>query len=128
MPRTRMFSSVLENRYAPAATIRPSTITWYSTPRKALLRQDQLRDLGGAAMESAGQGSPAGEPAFVLTLSHRRGVHEAAMAPQVVGTARQLQRRLRADVALEDLAVVAHGLDRAKGPVLVEAEQLAGVF
>ena len=32
------------------------------------------------------------------------------------------------DVALEDLAVVADGLDRAVRPVLVEAEQLAGVF
>src|SRR5687768_17789706 len=49
MPRMRMFSSVLENRYAPAANTSPSTSTWYSKPRKALLRQDQERLLGGAA-------------------------------------------------------------------------------
>ena len=57
MPRTRMFSSVLENRYAPAAKTSPSTITWYSTPRKALLRQDQDRVLGGAvAMRNGSDG------------------------------------------------------------------------
>src|SRR5688572_871372 len=126
MPRMRMFSSVLENRYAPAAKTSPSTITWYSKPRKALLRQDQDRVLGGAvAMQ--GQGPSQTNPVSSL-LSHRRGVHEAALAPQAVRAARQLQRRLGSHVALEDLAVVAHRLDRAIGPVLVEAEQLAGVF
>jgi hypothetical protein len=60
--------------------------------------------------------------------AHRRGVHEAALVPQVVAAARQADRRLRADVALEDLAVVAHGLDGAVGPFLVQAQQLAGVL
>src|SRR5213078_4549723 len=63
-----------------------------------------------------------------LRSSHRRCVDEAALAPQVVGAARQLQYRLRADVALEDLAIVADRLDRAIRPILVETEQLAGVF
>src|SRR5512134_3030098 len=65
MPRTRMFSSVLENRYAPVAKISASTITWYSTPRKALLRQDQERAFGGAG-DMTGQGSSPDEPCFVV--------------------------------------------------------------
>src|SRR6185295_5242161 len=111
MPRRRMFSSVLENRYAPAATISASTTTWYSTPRKALLRQDQLRDLGGAlTRDQPDRVRPLLDPSFRRPSPHGRRVHEAALAPQVVGTARQLQRRLRAHVALEDLAIVAHRL------------------
>src|SRR6516164_4069747 len=68
--------------------------------------------------------SPAGR---VMPSADRRRVHQAALVPQVVDAARQPHRALGAEVALEALAVVAHLLDDAVGPLLVEAEQLAHV-
>jgi hypothetical protein len=53
---------------------------------------------------------------------------DAALVPEVVEAARQFQRRLRADIALEDLAVIADRLDLAIGPFLVQSQQLAGVW
>ena len=47
------------------------------------------------------------------------------LRPQIVEAAIQLQRRLGADIALEDLAVIADRLDRVIGPFLVETERLA---
>src|SRR5258706_2779552 len=58
----------------------------------------------------------------------RRRVHQAALGPQVVDAARQPDRGLRPEVALEAFAVVADLLDDAVRPLLVQAEQLAGVF
>jgi hypothetical protein len=64
----------------------------------------------------------------------KRGTSGAAgtaapdFSAQFVDAARQADRRLRTDVALEDLAVVAGGLDRADHPVLVQPQQLAGVL
>src|SRR5688572_29166258 len=58
----------------------------------------------------------------------RRRVHQTTLVPEVVQPARQLECGVRADVALEDLAVVADRLDCPVGPVLVQSEQLAGVL
>src|SRR5438477_9694887 len=45
-------------------------------------------------------------------LLERNGVHQAALAPGGVEAAVELQRACLADIALEDLAVIAAGLDR----------------
>src|SRR5438874_12270724 len=58
----------------------------------------------------------------------RRRVHQAALGPQVVDAARQVDRRLLAQVALETLAIVAHLLDDAIRPLRIQAEQLAHVL
>src|SRR5882724_6541542 len=46
------------------------------------------------------------------SLLERDGVHQAALAPGGVEAARELQGAVLADIALEDLAVIAGRLDR----------------
>src|SRR6476660_5731072 len=57
--------------------------------------------------------------------AERRPVLQAALGPQSVETAHDLQRRALADVALENLAVIADVLDDAIDPVVGEPERLA---
>src|SRR6188474_1113934 len=62
-------------------------------------------------------------------LPNRRGVLDAAVAPERVQAARDLQLGFGADIAVVDLAVIADMADDAGGPVLGEAEVLAiGAF
>ena len=61
------------------------------------------------------------------SLAERRRVENSAVRPQVVVAAREADGRLGADVALVDLAVVAHALDDVVGPVLREAEHATQV-
>src|SRR6476660_4022538 len=63
-----------------------------------------------------------------ITSAQRRGVHQAALGPQVVDAARQRHRRLRPEVAFEAFAVVADLLDDPVGPCGIETEELAGVL
>src|SRR6476659_8523961 len=63
-----------------------------------------------------------------ITSAQRRGVHQAALGPEVVDAARQRHRRLRPEVALEAFAVIADLLDDPVGPCGIQAEELAGVF
>src|SRR6516162_847569 len=58
-------------------------------------------------------------------LSDRRRVLDAAFAPQVVETTRDLERRALANVLVEDLAVVPDLLDDVVDPLLVDTERLA---
>src|SRR5215213_1510445 len=55
----------------------------------------------------------------------RYRIHQPAARPQIIRAAIQLERRLVADIALEDLAVIADRLDRVVGPFLIETEYLA---
>ena len=55
----------------------------------------------------------------------RRRVLDAALGPQLVQAALDLERRALPDVAFEHLAVIADMLDDADGPVLGQAELLA---
>src|SRR6185437_1691499 len=57
--------------------------------------------------------------------SDRRGVLQAALVPQGVQAAADLDRRAHADIALEDLSIVADRLDDAIGPIIGEAKPLA---
>jgi hypothetical protein len=57
-------------------------------------------------------------------LADWKGVHEAALRPQVVRAAGQLHGRARAEVALKHLAVIADGFDDACGPSIVKAQVL----
>src|SRR5262249_37282297 len=58
---------------------------------------------------------------------HRWRVHDAALGPQRVQAARDLERRALPDVALEHLAVITDVLEDTVGPVLGEAELLAEI-
>src|SRR5690242_21840801 len=58
-------------------------------------------------------------------LPDRHGVLQAAVLPQRIQAALDLERRPHADVALEALAVIADLLDDVVGPLLVDAERLA---
>src|SRR5207342_1880082 len=55
------------------------------------------------------------------------GVHQAALGPGCVEAAFELQRARLADVALEDLGVIAAGLDGLQHPFVVEAEARAEI-
>src|SRR3954468_8905458 len=55
----------------------------------------------------------------------RWGVLDAALVPQRIDAAGDLQRRAVADVAVEDFAVVTERLDDVIGPVVAEADALA---
>src|SRR5262249_52038111 len=57
----------------------------------------------------------------------RRGVEEAALGPQLVLAARELQCRAHADRALVGLAVVPDLFDHLVHPVIRQAEQLAEI-
>src|SRR5688572_25487657 len=103
IPRACMFASVLCARYHSPTPIRTTATSWKTRPRKAWLRQ-------------------------LNVLPDRGRIHEAPFVPQIVGSAREVERRLLADVAREDLAVVARGLEGPHHPVLVEAQQLARVL
>jgi hypothetical protein len=114
----------------------PMASTWYTRAPKAWLRQDQVSSWGGFLTMGCEKGqrskkkkAPAlGRTSRISGSANRVGVHQAALVPQVVQAAWQVQRRFGAHVALEALAVVAGGLDGAGQPVLVQAQQLAGVF
>src|SRR5471030_2805217 len=60
-----------------------------------------------------------------LWLADRRRVLQAAVLPQSVQAAVDLEHRARADIALEALAVVTDQLDDVVDPLLVEPERLA---
>src|SRR5262245_2643204 len=62
---------------------------------------------------------------LIFALADRRGVLQAALGPQRVLAAGDLERRALADVALEHLAVVTDLLDDVVDPLLVDAERLA---
>src|SRR5262249_3146270 len=55
----------------------------------------------------------------------RRRVLDAALGPERVEAALDLERRALADVALEHFAVVAHVFDDARGPILGQPELFA---
>src|SRR5476649_227006 len=60
-----------------------------------------------------------------LPSAHRRRDHRAALGPERIDAAAELERRALAEIALEALAVIADLLDDVVGPLLVEAEDLA---
>src|SRR5690349_20976633 len=120
--RASRFAPTLRAMCTPTATSNSATRPWRLHARR---RSTRRRARHGA--------SPTGAASWAITtraggLADRRRVHQAALRPQVVDAARQADRCLGAQVALEALAVVAHLLDDAVGPLLVEPEQLAGVF
>src|SRR6266850_5370133 len=58
-------------------------------------------------------------------LPDRRCVLDAAVAPQRIEPARDLQLRSVADIAVVDLTIIADMADDADGPVLGQAEVFA---
>eukprot|EP01026_Neomeris_dumetosa_P064533 TRINITY_DN6151_c0_g1_i2.p2 TRINITY_DN6151_c0_g1~~TRINITY_DN6151_c0_g1_i2.p2 ORF type:complete len:260 (+),score=23.37 TRINITY_DN6151_c0_g1_i2:269-1048(+) len=59
--------------------------------------------------------------------TERRSVQDAALRPELVDAPRQLQRRVRTNIAVEGLAVIADALDDVIGELLVEPELLAEI-
>src|SRR4051812_41792364 len=62
-------------------------------------------------------------PAPRLCSADRRSVDQAALGPEIVVTAFELERRSQAEMLIEDLAVIADRLDRVVGPFLVQSAQ-----
>ena len=60
-----------------------------------------------------------------VVLADGKSVHQAALRPKAVWTAGQLHHRLRAEVTLEYLAIIANGFNHASRPSVVEQEILA---
>ena len=58
-------------------------------------------------------------------LSHRWCVEETTLGVQRILPTRQAERGIGAEEALENLTVVAHGLDHVHGPILFEAKHRA---
>src|SRR5271169_2337255 len=76
--------------------------------------------------QGRGRGAPgSGFPPLVHSLADGKRVHEPAVRPEIVWTAGQLPHRPRAEVALEDFAIVAYGFDHACSPGIVEPDKLA---
>src|ERR1041385_8939117 len=71
----------------------------------------------------ASRGPPAAKD--VAPLTDRRRVLDAVLGPQRVDAAGDLQLRTSADIALEDLVVIAEMVDHIISPVVAEAEALA---
>src|SRR5688572_7522850 len=84
------------------------------------------------AVQTAGQkktaalagGGPFERP-FAGWLADRRGVLQAALAPQLVDAAVDLEQRARADVAVKALGVVTDALDDVVDPLFVDPQRLA---
>src|SRR5690606_433842 len=68
---------------------------------------------------------PCGARSGRSLLAKRRCVLDAALGPELVQAARDLERAFLADIALEHLAIVADAGDNLGNPVIVEAEHLA---
>ena len=60
-----------------------------------------------------------------MDLLKRRGVHDSALGPQGIQTAFELQRRVDAHIAFENLGVVTDHLDDVVGPFFVQPQGLA---
>src|SRR5262249_6669122 len=116
-------------QYPPPLRARPGT-PLCGAPRKGSTAE---RSNGSRVAEAVGLGRERG----VAGLSCRKcnagspewwRVDEAAIAPGGIGTALELQGRFGADIAVEDLAVIAHLLDDVEGPVLAQPELLAEII
>src|SRR5438270_9855688 len=105
------------------------TMATQRTIWKMTLRTRGSRRKGAAGAADASPVAMVVQPPPVIgacsALTHRRCVHDAALGPQRVEAAGDLERRALADVALERLAVVTDVLDDAVDPVLGQAELLA---
>src|SRR3546814_7117317 len=111
-PSRFVWSTTFVTRNAATETAPSNARAWM-----AILRQSR----GAAARSRAGSVScslvvtPCGP--LRLGSAERRGDHDAAVLPQPVQTAGEAERRSLAEIAGEDLAVVAHLLDRLQRPV-----------
>src|SRR5690606_6018788 len=72
--------------------------------------------------EKGWRGWPEPPPPVSHRSAMRRRVHEPALGPEGVDTPGEAERRVHADVALEDLAVIADVLDDTGGEVGGQAE------
>src|ERR1700759_5790209 len=72
-------------------------------------------------------GGAANPPRRRLRSLERNGVLQAALGPERVQTALQLERARLADIAFENLAVIAGRLERGLQPLVVEPEPRAEI-
>src|SRR6185369_10181792 len=123
MPRASRVAPTLRATTSASASSASASPPWTSQSRSRRARRAARH-----AASPTGAASGAATAVRCGALADRRRVHQAALGPEVDDAARQPDRRLRPEVALEALAVVADLLDDAIRPLLVEAEELAGVF
>src|SRR3984957_12541292 len=106
-----------------AATARPTTIISSAacSARFPKPRDERRRGRAPSARAISAMGRPmaAATPSQATQPSaNRQAVLQAALGPQRVESARDLQRRTLTDIALKNFAVIADVLDDAIGPVV----------
>src|SRR5215831_16674378 len=118
-------ATLVRARLARAASTSSHTTAASSTHSATWVTR--LRNLG--SRRSGALGGPLAAPGVIIELrrasADRRCVLQPALGPQCVQSARDLERRALADVALEHLAVISDMLDDAIHPILGQAELLA---
>src|SRR5580700_2168042 len=111
-----------------AATASPTTTTSSAACSAQLPKPREKRRRGRAisarAISAIGRPVAAAAPSQATQPSaNGQAVLQAALGPQRVEAARDLQRRALADIALKAFAVIALGLDDAIGPVVGQPER-----
>src|SRR5215813_11377195 len=101
-----------------AKLVRTSSTSSHARPASATHSATWTTSARNRGSRSSGTfGAPLSAPRLMAGSPYgsadRRGVLQAALGPQHVEAARDLERRALTDVALEDLAVVADMLDDA---------------
>src|ERR1700720_2979486 len=86
---------------------------------QARSRNSRPRDISHGPTRGGGGGNVQSND---VTSANGQTVLQAALGPQRIEPARDLQRRALADIALKAFAVIALGLDDAIGPVVGQAE------
>src|SRR3990170_6916088 len=132
MPRrARLACRFVYRKLAAAARASTKTICAASLMKRMSRQKGATRCLDAVAATlmrrtSSGVALPIGDRATCkfMPLADRRCVDQAALGPQCVLPARQAER---AEVALEDLTVVAHVLDRTVDEVIRDAQLQAHV-
>src|SRR6185437_3757608 len=129
MPALTMFSEALRTKNQTRATRTTAPAACQRMSRTLRSRRKVIM-AGSAALQSRSWDvarrwkSGSGEPRSRQSLESRRE-QQAALGPQFVGAALQLQRRAHADGAFVALAIVPDLLDDIVGPVVAEAHHVA---
>src|SRR4051812_2544982 len=115
MRRASRLDSVLRISHQPTSAMPSTSRTWETTGRTSRSFQNAVV-LGTRPLWVRGSATMPGPLPNAVRSADRHRVHQPALCPQIVLTAAQLQGRAFADVALEDLAVIADRLDDVDDP------------
>src|SRR4029077_2456365 len=120
MPRWRRLTTGLLTRKATNPARTSTNTICRKIPRTRGSRHGAGR-LGRSALFAVSLAMVAGR----ARSADRHRVDQAALGPQIVEPAFELERRSEAEMLVEDLAVIADQLDLVVGPLLVEPQIFA---